>query len=212
VSTPARYPLDWPAGWPRTPARDRREALFGHASDRVFERGDGTKYTSRTMVRGRTMTQALGALRAELGRLCGHLADAAVISTNVEVRQDGLPYANRRPPEDPGVAVYFRRPVRGGAAQAQCIPCDRFDRVPDNLYAVAKCIEALRGLERWGGRMLDAAFTGFKALPALGTGRPSWSAARSARRRTRSSTTSARSPGCTIPTAAAAASPPRGSR
>jgi len=53
--------------------------------------------------------------------------------------------------------------------------CDRWDRTADNMYAIGKCIEALRGLDRWGAsRMVDAAFTGFKALPAMGTGLPWW--------------------------------------
>jgi hypothetical protein len=85
-----------------------------------------------------------------------------VISTNIELRRDGLPYANRREPSDKGVAVYFdykRRPM--------CFACDRWDRIGDNIYAIAKTIEALRGIERWGsGSMVEQAFTGFVALPA----------------------------------------------
>jgi hypothetical protein len=85
-----------------------------------------------------------------------------VISTNIELRRDRLPYANRREPSDKGVAVYFdykRRPM--------CFACDRWDRIGDNIYAIAKTIEALRGIERWGsGSMVEQAFTGFVALPA----------------------------------------------
>ncbi len=85
-----------------------------------------------------------------------------VISTNVELRRDGLPYANRREPSDKGVAVYFdykKRPM--------CFACDRWDRIGDNIYAIAKTLEALRGIERWGsGSMVEQAFTGFAALPA----------------------------------------------
>ncbi|WP_439570512.1 J domain-containing protein, partial [Methylibium sp.] len=37
----------------------------------------------------------------------------------------------------------------------------------DNMRAIAKTIDALRGIARWGtGDMLEAAFTGFTALPA----------------------------------------------
>jgi hypothetical protein len=85
-----------------------------------------------------------------------------IISTNIELRRDGLPYAGRREPTDKGVAVYFeyrKRPM--------CFACDRWDRIGDNIYAVAKTIEALRGIERWGsGSMVEQAFTGFVALPA----------------------------------------------
>ncbi|HEY9546744.1 MAG TPA: J domain-containing protein, partial [Solimonas sp.] len=44
--------------------------------------------------------------------------------------------------------------------------CDRWDKVGDNIHAIAKTIEALRGIARWGtGDMMEAAFTGFAALP-----------------------------------------------
>ena len=42
-------------------------------------------------------------------------ARGMVLSTNVELRQDGLPYSNRRRPEDPGVAV-MRFEVEAAAA------------------------------------------------------------------------------------------------
>ena len=104
---------------------------------------------------------------AELQRLG---ARNAVISTNVELRQDGLPYSNRRRPDDPGVAVYFMYEGR-----QQCIPCDRWLSVEENLRAVWKSIEALRSLERWGAKsFVDAAFTGFAALPAPGSARAWW--------------------------------------
>ena len=58
--------------------------------------------------------------------------------------------------------VYFTRNGR-----QLCIPCDRYLTVADNLRAVALSIEAIRGLERWGGMsMMDRAFTGFAQLPA----------------------------------------------
>jgi hypothetical protein len=43
---------------------------------------------------------------------------------------------------------------------------DRYDRVADNLGAIAATLEALRAIERHGGALiLDRAFTGFTALP-----------------------------------------------
>jgi len=48
-----------------------------------------------------------------------------------------------------------------------CLACDRWDKVQDNIYAIAMTIEPLRGIERWGsGSMVEQAFTGFFALPA----------------------------------------------
>ncbi|WP_051532952.1 hypothetical protein [Arthrobacter sp. 9MFCol3.1] len=85
-----------------------------------------------------------------------------VLSSNQELRRDGLPYAKRPQPMDRGVAVYFER-----EGKQQCIPCDKWSRIEDNVQAIRKTIEALRGLERWGAKsMVDAAFQGFLALPA----------------------------------------------
>lgn len=108
---------------------------------------------------------ALNFLREETRRLNGR---NLVISTNVPLRIDGLPRANFTV-SDPGVAVYFD--LKG---KKVVMACDRWNRTHDNLYAIGKTIEALRGIERWGsGDMLEAAFRGFAALPsAIVTPRP----------------------------------------
>lgn len=143
MSTEA-YPLSWPPGWPR--ARTRESSQF--SSGRVkFDRS-----------RGARMEPAQQNLFRELGLLG---AKRIVLSTNIELRQDGLPYANRRDPTDPGVAIYFEL-----KRENKCFPCDRWDRVADNVHAIALSIGALRGLDRWGAsHMVDAAFKGFRALP-----------------------------------------------
>ncbi len=137
------YPLDWPDGWPRTrrPERSRFDTTFATARDALID---------------------------EL-RLLG--ARHVVLSTNIPLRNDGLPYARYRTPEDRGVAVYFLLDGRH-----QCIPCDKWDRIEDNVQAIRKTVEALRGLERWGAKtMVDAAFRGFRALPDPGSaGGRSW--------------------------------------
>ena len=87
-----------------------------------------------------------------------------VVSTNVALRRDGLPLASAKRVEDMGVAIYFTYKDK-----QTCFACDRWDRVEDNIYAVAKTIEAMRGIARWGtGDMLDAAFTGFTAIRGPG--------------------------------------------
>ncbi len=127
------YPLHWPAGRPRT----RRPE------------------PSRFKV---TMAQARDELLHEL-RLMG--ARYPVLSTNVELRRDGLPYANQKEPDDRGVAIYFET---GG--RQMVFSCDRWNRVCDNVQAIRHTIAALRGIKRWGtGDMVEAAFTGFEALP-----------------------------------------------
>lgn len=92
-----------------------------------------------------------------------------VISANLALRNDGLPYSSQRQPDDVGVAVYFQR--RG---KALVFACDRWRKAEHNMRAIVKTIEALRGVERWGSAdMVDQAFTGFAALPAPVTG-PHW--------------------------------------
>jgi hypothetical protein len=72
-----------------------------------------------------------------------------------------LPYAKYKTPDDPGVAVYFELNGR-----SQVFACDKWDRVEDNLQAIRKTIEAIRGIERWGSsEMLNRIYKGFQALP-----------------------------------------------
>lgn len=128
------YPLQWPAGKPRVHAPRRSNFRTTH-------------------------TVACQFVLGEIRRLGGTLP---VISTNVPLRKDGLPYAQYRTPDDRGVAVYFS--YRG---QQMCFACDKWDVIHDNIYAIGKTIEALRGVERWGtGEMVQQAFTGFVALPS----------------------------------------------
>jgi hypothetical protein len=154
MSDATRYPLCWPAGRPRTADHRRARAKF-HS-----QRREQSPYGGPLIRReGVSLATARDDLLAELTRLG---ARNVVLSTNLKLRTDGLPLAGQRQPDDPGVAVYFRyndRPV--------CFACDRWNRVEDNLVAVAKTIEALRGIDRWGtGDMVEAAFTGFAQLPA----------------------------------------------
>jgi hypothetical protein len=137
--TAEAYPLAWPVGRPRTERwrreRGKFEVSFARARDNIV---------------------------AEVGRLAGRYPDPAiVISTNIALRKDGLPLANQRQPDDPGVAVYFLYKKR-----QMSFACDRWEKIEHNMQAIAKTIEALRGIARWGtGDMLEAAFTGFTALP-----------------------------------------------
>lgn len=101
------------------------------------------------------------AVREVMGELRRLGARSCVVSTNVPTRRDGLPLASAKRVDDPGVAVYFRYKDRQMA-----FACDRWDKAEDNIWAVAKTIVAMRGIERWGsGDMTDSAFSGFQALP-----------------------------------------------
>lgn len=86
-----------------------------------------------------------------------------LISSDLRVRLDGLPYSNQPQPADPGVAVYFRL-----ERQDRVLACDAWSRIADNIAAIAAHIECIRGIDRYGVGTLDQAFAGYAALPAKG--------------------------------------------
>jgi DnaJ-domain-containing protein 1 len=126
------YPLHFPRTQPRTvvPQRSQFKLTLAESRDDLFN---------------------------ELRKLG---ARDIVLSSNVEVRRDGLPYANRPEPTDRGVAVYFSwRNI------PYCLACDKWDKVKDNIRGIALHISALRGQERWGVGSVEQAFEGYKRLP-----------------------------------------------
>ena len=140
-------PAAWPAGWERTEPHRRQDSQFG---DRRWQPG-GRKTDHDAWARDHLVKQV---------QLLG--GRGLVLSTNVELRRDGLPYANRRAPEDPGVAVYWL--TKDG--EWRVVACDKWKRVWENMRAIGLTLEALRGLERWGASgVLERAFQGFKVLP-----------------------------------------------
>ena len=83
-------------------------------------------------------------------------------ATDIVVSSNKAPYSRAQQPDDPGVAVYFKR-----KGQELCIACDKYYRIIDNLHAVGIAVQSFRTIERHGtGEMVDAAFSGFTALPA----------------------------------------------
>lgn len=101
---------------------------------------------------------AKSALLNELERLG---ARDVVITTNQRVNRDGSISTARQTIQDRGVAIYFKRKGRDVV-----LACDQYNEIHENLRAISKTIEAMRGIERWGASdMLDRAFTGFEALP-----------------------------------------------
>lgn len=128
------FPLAWPIGRPRT--RNPQRSQF--------------KVTQHAAVQD---------LAYEVDRMGG---SQLVITTNVELRRDGLPRSDRAAPRDTGVAVYFvykKKPM--------CFACDRWSTIGENVRAIGQTVNALRGIERWGsGSMIEQAMQGFTALPA----------------------------------------------
>ncbi|MBN3944126.1 J domain-containing protein [Nostoc sp. NMS9] len=128
------YPLSWATIYPRTPKHQRKEARFEVS-----------------------FSVARDQLLHELSLLD---AFAVVISSNVQLKRDGLPYANFKEPDDPGVAVYFRIKKKN-----YVLCCDRWLLVKDNLRAIGLHCAAMRGMQRWGVGNVEQAFIGYQALP-----------------------------------------------
>jgi len=146
------YPLQWPAGWPRTPASAQRYGRFG------VKRQDKPHITFADI----TIAEATKRVLAELARM-GIDRQDVVISTNLALRLDGLPRSGQPAPRDAGAAVYWQT-SRG---ERRVMAIDQYYRVEENLAAIAATLDAMRAIERHGGaQILDRAFTGFTALPA----------------------------------------------
>lgn len=154
MSIPA-YPLQWPDGWKRTLPVHRTRARFGKASRKDYA---GNWSPGRSL----TIAEALGRLQREIAALAKN--DDFVISTNLQMRLDGLPRSGQSEPTDPGAAVYWRDASQEGLPQ-RCMAIDIYDRVADNIAAIAATLDAMRAIERHGGaEILNRAFTGFVAL------------------------------------------------
>ncbi len=148
-----RYPLSWPTGWKRTPAYERLPARFSRKERTSYASGQSTWLRQRML----TVADSLDRLELELNRLG---ASSEILSTNVQVRLDGLPRSGQREPDDPGAAVYFT--LHG---KPRCLACDRWIRVADNIAAIAAHVSAIRAVDRYGVGTMDQAFAGYAQLP-----------------------------------------------
>ena len=151
-----RYPLSWPANWART--RNRESARFGKSATRYDAQVQKTLYVGKKVL---TIPQAVDRISKEL-RCMGIEQDQVIVSTNVPLNLSGVPRGGLSEPADPGAAIYWNHKGR-----QQCMAIDRYDRVADNLAAIAATLNYLRGIERHGGGViLERAFLGFAQLPA----------------------------------------------
>lgn len=139
------FPLAWPSGKTRRDPNKRRDGKFKSTHDR------GGLIPITVAVALNRLERELDAIRARY----------PVVSTNLEVRRNGLPRSGQPEPADPGVAVYFHLDKK-----PHCLPCDTYRRVADNIAAIAAHIEATRAVERHGVASVTEMFSGFAALPA----------------------------------------------
>lgn len=130
------YPLSWPDGWPRTRHRERSNFDLGRGFPAAR---DGAFYQLSMM----------------------H-ASHVVITSNLPTNASGKPYTSSQGNiPDPGIAVWW---VQRG--EERVIACDRWLSATENMRAIEKSLEAMRGLSRWGAtQIVERAFAGFAALP-----------------------------------------------
>ena len=129
------HPLYWPEGW-------KRERYRSHARYKL------------------TFVEARKHLLKQVQLLGG---SNPVISSNMPLRQDGLPLAGGyREPSDPGVAIYWTK-----KGVTHVMACDHWHKTVDNMRALGLALEALRAVDRSGAsQVLERAFAGFASLPA----------------------------------------------
>jgi hypothetical protein len=139
------YPLVWPAGKAITREPQRSKfGRFGKGNLSVYEEASGVLHNLKLMG-----------------------AQHSVVSSNLPTRSiDGMPRSDVAVAKNrsKGVAVYWLLDDT-----PHVMACDTFDRVEDNLHAIALTLEAMRGIERWGAVQAAQMFQGFQALPP-GTG------------------------------------------
>lgn len=149
-----KNPLDWPfAQKPRTPPSDKQTARFSS--------------------RGRPVTVAEACRRladqldkyTRSGREWRVDPDEVRLTSNAKTYKSGSGiYSSAREPDDNGVAVYFSLD-----GHAICLASDLFDRLADNIAAIAGHIEADRRQERYQVGSVAQRFHGFDALPPAGS-------------------------------------------
>lgn len=150
------YPLSWPHGWPRTEKHNRKDGRFSKKGTHTSLSGASWQTTNDI-----TISNATDRILTQLGRM--RADEDFVISTNLKTRLDGLPRSSQRMPEDSGVAVYWKDKKN----KKMSIAIDIYEKVEHNMAAIAATLDALRGIERWGGaQIIERAFMGFAALDA----------------------------------------------
>lgn len=104
----------------------------------------------------------LALLASEIEKLNGKGIVIQAYFTRGEIRNDGWPRSSARPSQ-PGVIVSFH-----AAKGALSFPCDTFDAWEDNLRAIAKSLEALRQVDRYGVTRSSEQYRGFAQIEAPG--------------------------------------------
>lgn len=127
--------------------------------------GEKTPSWRRTRSPFKTIwTKVINHLDREIRMLGGRNVVFRLEVSDRDIRQDGLLRSDARPRE-PGVVVQFTAGRLKGSPTL-FYRCDRFPYWQDNISAIARGLEALRMVDRYGVTPTGEQYAGFKALPA----------------------------------------------
>ncbi len=129
----------WPAHQPQTPAKNRKAAQF----------------TMDNLDRLTLLENELRCLSAKEVTL-----SAWIVPSRGQIRKDGWPSVNAKAVA-PGVILSFT-----SAGKKREFAADQYLHWLDNLYAIGKILEALRGIDRWGGASAGKQYAGFSPVVA----------------------------------------------
>jgi len=101
------FPLHWPDGWPETNLGNRIDSRFTT-----------------------TFSKARDEIIKEIDRLGGTLP---ILSSDIPLRKDGLPYSAKTNPTNPAIAVYFMYKKK-----QMVFACDKYYKIQDNIQAIRK--------------------------------------------------------------------------
>lgn len=107
--------------------------------------------------------RTLDLLETELGHLRAKEILIQAYLKREDIRNDGWPRSSARPSK-PGIILTFEV-LKGKNRITMSFPCDRFNDWEDNLRAIAKSLEALRMVDRYGVTRNNEQYRGFAALP-----------------------------------------------
>lgn len=119
-----------------------------------------TKTREKSKFKSHTVAKSCKLIKSQIKLMGG---DDCLVTSNIPTNTTGFAtvklYGNS---VDTGVSIFFK--LNG---VQKVIQVDKYNDSNSNLYALAKSVEAMRDLDRWGGvQVMDGMFTGFAALPA----------------------------------------------
>jgi len=121
--------------------------------------GPRTRFPERSRFRS-SWAITLAELSYEIERLGGTSWVLQIDVSDYDLRKDGGMRANARPPSSHAIRINFTAKAKGPLSFA----IDRYDDWRDNVRAVAKTLEALRAVDRYGVATAGEQYRGWTAI------------------------------------------------